>query len=80
MVWFTWDMGQHFSWGQLSPLGKDRWDSRYTCKMPVEAFPRDSGDHRATLFTFEIVQVHGCGAAEGGARGKEMHSRRQRVG
>ena len=69
-------MGQHFSWGQLSRPGKDRWGSHYTCKMPVEAFPRDSGDHSATLFTFEVVQACGHGAVEGGTGGKEMHGRR----
>lgn len=31
--------------------------------MPVEAFPRDSEDHRASLFTFKIMQGRGCGGA-----------------
>lgn len=27
--------------------------------MPVEALPRDNGNHTTTLCTFKIVQVHG---------------------
>lgn len=36
----------------------------------MEAFPRDSGEHTATLSTFKMVQVvPGCGVVEGGTEG-----------
>lgn len=40
--------------------------------MPVEAFPRDNGEHTATLSTFKMAQVvHGCGVVEGSTEGRK---------